>query len=84
MTVEPKDVDPEALALLAENGWQWQEVVRGFVRRARSGERPGLISYEDLDRRALVPHPQDVITESDRQKGQRWLRDEIAKPNPKV
>jgi hypothetical protein len=84
MTVEPKDVDPEALTLLVENGWQWQEIALGFIRRARAGERPFLISREELDRHGLVRKPQVFVTEAERQKGLRWLREEIAKPNPPV
>jgi len=84
MTMEPKEVDPEALTLLAENGWQWQEIALGFIRRARVGERPGFISYEELDRHRLVRKPQAVITERDRQNGLRWLREEIAKSNPRA
>ena len=54
------------------------------MRKAREGEASRVISLEDLDKHKLVPHSQDLITESDRQKGLRWLRDEIAKPNPKA
>ena len=82
--VEPKQVDREALRLLKEGNWEWQPYRNSFVRKAREGERPGVTSLEDLDKHKLVPHPQDVITQSDRQKGLRWLRDEIGKPNPKA
>ena len=79
----PQDIDPKALKLL-EKDWTLVLSVASFVRKARAGEKPGVISFEELDDHQLVLHREYVIEESDRQKGLRWLSKRIAKPNPKA
>jgi hypothetical protein len=81
----PKDVDPEAVKKLLDDNWQWLDVVPGslaggFIHQGRTD----VITFEELDDHQLVVHREFVIAEHDRQKGLRWLRDEIAKPNRKA
>ena len=78
------DIDPEALKLFVENGWRFQEISLGFVRRARNGERPDVISFEELRDHGLARSRGEITTERDRQDGLRWLRERIANPNSKA
>ena len=89
MANETKDIDPEALKLLEDNGWRWQGIVGdgfagGFVRKARAGEKHDVITFGELDANHLVIHREFVTLEHDRQKGLDWLRKRIAQPNPRA
>jgi hypothetical protein len=92
----PKNLDPRALKIVEDNNqddnnrqWHWMEVVpgtteAGFLCKRRGGGGPYVVTFEDLRDHQLAPLPDDGTTESDRLKGLRWLRDQIAKPNRKA
>lgn len=91
-----KDIDPEAVKLLEEAEWRWDQSAYAFRRTRRAhGETteaykarqrlqpcPDVISYEELDQHGLAPHKQDVVTAHEKANGLRWLRERIKKAEP--
>ena len=78
----PKGVDPEALELLEEHDWPWDDWLFGFRRARRSHETaeaynrrpPDLITHADLEDQGLI---NTRLKEPHRQKALEWLKARI-------
>jgi hypothetical protein len=78
----PKGIDPEALELLIEDDWPWDDWLFGFRRARRSHESaeaydlrpPDLITYADLEDQGLI---NARLKAANKQKAHAWLRDRI-------
>ena len=78
----PKDIDPEALELLIEDDWPWDDWRFGFRRARRSDETveayeqrpPDVISREELEDQGLIKFR---LTLPQKQKALEWLRARI-------
>jgi hypothetical protein len=78
----PKGIDPEALELLEDDDWPWDDWLFGFRRARRSYEtaeaydqrRPDLVTFADLEDQGLV---NERLRPQHRQKALEWLKARI-------
>jgi hypothetical protein len=78
----PKGIDPQALELVEEDDWPWDDWLFGFRRARRSHERaevynlhpPDLITYAELEDRGLI---NQRLRAPHRQKALEWLKARI-------
>ena len=78
----PKGIDPEALELLAEDDWPWDDWLFGFRRARRSHETaeaydlrpPDLVTYAELEDQGLI---NERLRPAHRQNALEWLRARI-------
>jgi hypothetical protein len=79
----PKGIDPQALELLEEDDWPWDDWLFGFRRARRSHETaeaysqrpPDLVTHAELEDQGLI---NQRLRPAHRQKALEWLKARIS------